>query len=107
MYQSKWFKEVQKKVRIRDPNGKVLALILYSDKVAMGWGNLAVAEPVMFTLGNFASSLQQRDLAKRVLGYIDPPSFSDAMLIDHLVNNDMGPKFSKTAAQEQVRKIIS
>jgi hypothetical protein len=86
----------------RDALGLLIAFILYSDKVSMGWGGQATAEAVMATLGNFSDRMQRKDCAKMCLGFIDAPNISDTVLIKHLTSLPEGKKMSQTKAKNEV-----
>jgi hypothetical protein len=101
---TEWFEKADAKLKERDALARLIAFILYSDKVSMGWGNQATAEAVMATLGNYSDRMQRKDCAKMCLGFIDAPNISDTVLIKHLMSLPDGKKMSFTKATDEVSR---
>jgi Plavaka transposase len=103
---SPWFHEttkaLQQRERLRNPkaNPKAIAISIYNDGVAMGFKNKFSAWPVMMTLGNFSSELQQHDIAKDIIAYVPELGISETVLESHL--RDIAG-LSKTAAGNAVK----
>lgn len=66
MYTGDWWREMQRVVRVR----KLLAIILYTDGIAVDFFGHTTLIPVMLTLGNFPYSLQRKVTGKRLIGFI-------------------------------------
>ena len=67
LYTSEWMRKTQSK--IRDPEGKVLPIIIYSDGVSVGTRDSVTS--VLGTCGLYSDELQRTNTAKFCLGYID------------------------------------
>jgi Plavaka transposase len=103
---SPWFHETTKKLqqrqRLNDPGAdpKVIAISIYNDGVAMGFKNKFSAWPIMMTLGNFSSKLQQHDITKEILAYVPELGISDSILELHL-REQAG--YARTVAKSAVK----
>ena len=81
-------------------NAICVPLIVYADGVALGVRNKVKATAVMCTYGIFSDALQQKDISKTSLGYInDLSDQSKELLCRHLCTH--GP-YSKTNAEKAV-----
>ena len=78
----------------------LIAIKLYEDGVAIGWGGAASTIAVMGSILNCDIDLQRRDVSKFVIGYINNlTNISEEVLVEHLVK--VGMKI--TAANNEIR----
>ena len=79
----------------------LIAIKLYEDGVAMGWGGAASTIAVMGAVLNCDIDLQRRDISKFVIGYIDNlTNVSQETIIAHLTSV---VKMSPSVAKEELR----
>ena len=70
LYDSQWARETEKEILNKDPNGIMLTLMFYEDKVSIGGGSPHGFNAAVMTSGNFSLSQTNRDISKAMLGYI-------------------------------------
>ena len=82
-------KETEKWIREDlHPDGVLLPMILYTDGVAVGFGNNKKCQPVICSIGNYSDEMLRKDFTKICLGYI--PYLDSKCIIsitDHLIIN--------------------
>ena len=96
---SLWCKNTEEIVRKKNPEGKIMPLIFYSDGVQLNDHIHNNVTPVMCTTGNFSDELIDKDISKCVIGYLPNLLNTKAALRDHLYKI-----FSKTEAELEIRR---
>lgn len=84
---SNWAYDTENLIRLKDNDGKLMPLVIYTDGVQVSANVHNKITPVIITLGNFSDILIQKDISKRVVAYL--PNFkcySKDMIISHIRN---------------------
>ena len=84
---SNWAYDTENLIRLKDNDGKLMPLVIYTDGVQVSANVHNKITPVIITLGNFSDLLIQKDISKRVVAYL--PNFkcySKDMIISHIMN---------------------
>jgi hypothetical protein len=73
LYDSLWATETEKVIRAKDPEGIMLTLMFYENKVTIGKGSAHGFNAAVITSGNFSLSQTNRDISKgamKLIGYL-------------------------------------
>jgi hypothetical protein len=99
LYDSLWAIETEKVIRVKDPDGIMLTLMFYEDKVTIGGGSAHGFNAAVITSGNFSLSQTNRDISKAMLGYI--PSLLNGEEISSHLRSTL--EWTKTQADNEVK----